>query len=1016
MAHKWTDEQLRVINDRDSNNHLVSAGAGSGKTAVLAERIYQLVRSGTPINSFLVLTFTNLAAAQMKSRIKKNLLSDPLTKEIAQQIDNSHIETFDSFALYIVKRFHDVVGLSKEINIIDQSILEIKKNIILEQLIEEYSQKDPVFAKIISLFCVKNTKNVKELILGTVTRGELEIDKNEFYKNYVSSKYNEDFILNLINDYYLSSINIIKETISEVMTLKSEDDVDNLLEYLNNLLTAKKYDELYVLLNSSNIPNKPKGSDDSVGERNAILARIKNLLKNAKDKDDFGDSKTIVSNFLSNKIYADKILEIAKKLDDKICEFKLLKNCFSFNDIQIFALNILNTNKEALSLLRSTFRNILVDEYQDTSDVQEAVLNLLDDNNIYIIGDIKQSIYRFRYANCNIFQDKFNNYKNGVGGIKIDLNKSFRSRKEIVAGVNDMFEILMNEKFGVIDYKEGHKFEFGQKLYEENMPSNQNYEIEVYKYNLNQSENKAIKEASIIADDIIKKYNSKFQIFDVGLGTLRDCEFSDFAIIGRTYKHFNVFKRVFTTKGIPIELVMDNDIRENDVLFVIKNFIKLLNLCLNSDYDNVQFAHSFMSIARSFLISMSDKDIYSVIKNKQFLTVPFMQQIELVKEELRFASLEEIVKKFMEMFDVDTKIMTIGNYRENFSMFEMIIKIAANMDLMQYSLEEFAHYFDDISKYDIKLKVDESGDASNAVKLINIHKSKGLEYQVCYYFDLDSNFNFGNTRSAMIATKELGLLLPNTYTNHTSLPISLFKRFEKAEIIAECIRLYYVALTRAKEKIILLSKINDKKSNIHSLLDAKSFEDFNNYANTLSNFIEADDTNTKLVVRKKEVGSDISFTLSNPQEIPYVKKEIKQASKMITEEGIEDLLLFGTRMHYLLEILDYETGDTSFIKDEKEVKYINNVLKCDLFKNVKNSEILHEYKYFDEKNNVNGVIDCIINKQDRVYIVDFKLKNILDEEYDKQLNLYKNYIQQITTKPIYTYLLSIIDGDIREVK
>ena len=165
MAIEWSNEQKHVITERKPNCYLVSAGAGSGKTAVLSERIYQLVKEGTPIESFLVLTFTTLAASQMKSRIKEKILADESTRHLAPKVDEAHIETFDAFALYIVKRFHYLLGLSRDVNIIDNSILDIHKNKILDEILEEFAANDVIFQETIERYCVKNLSNVKELIL-----------------------------------------------------------------------------------------------------------------------------------------------------------------------------------------------------------------------------------------------------------------------------------------------------------------------------------------------------------------------------------------------------------------------------------------------------------------------------------------------------------------------------------------------------------------------------------------------------------------------------------------------------------------------------------------------------------------------------------------------------------------------------------------------------------------------------------------------------------------------------------
>ena len=1015
MAIEWSNEQKRVITERKPNCYLVSAGAGSGKTAVLSERIYQLVKEGTPIESFLVLTFTTLAASQMKSRIKEKILADESTRHLAPKVDEAHIETFDAFALYIVKRFHYLLGLSRDVNIIDNSILDIHKNKILDEILEEFAANDVIFQETIERYCVKNLSNIKELILKIIKRGELSFDKNEFYENYVNNTYSEEFVDKMISSYFDYAINTLKRVLDDINLITHDDDRTNLATLVENLVSSKSYDELYLKLKNASIPSKPRGYDDDAPIRTLIVEELKSLIKNTKPETDFGNSAKIKFYFLRNKKLAQKVLDIARVVDQKLTEFKMSKNCFGFNDIQIFALNLLKNNEDVLLTMKNTFKNILVDEYQDTSDIQEAVLNLISDKNIYMIGDIKQSIYRFRYANCNIFQDKFDSYQLGIGGEKIDLNKTFRSRREIVDGVNQMFSKLMTKSFGIISYTDGHNFEFGNIKYESAIGENQNYEMELYQYEVGEGQKALEVEANIIADDIIQKYNSRYQVFDEKTSKLRDCKFSDFSLISRRYAGFNTIRRVFAERNIPLEVVMNTDIKENTMLLVIKSFIRMLNFALNNDYTSVDFVHSFTSLARSFVFGMKDEEIYKIIQNKSFMTVRFMQTIELHKEKLRHSSLEEILKTFFEIFDLDSKMMELGDYRTNLSMFEVVVKIASNMDLMQYSLSDFIVYFDDVDKYDISLEVDPGTSASDAVTLINIHKSKGLEYKVCYFFDMDGKFNDRDIKASMNATEHFGILLP-IYEDgdYASLPISMFKRYEKVETVTEQIRLFYVALTRAKEKIIILSRILEDAKKAKSLESSDSFRDFYEYADTITKKTLVVNTAAQLVNRVSEVIPEV-YTLEKPLEIEYEVKTKKRASKTLDNDDLDDVLQFGNRMHYLLEILDYESKDTSFIKDKREVKYVKNVLNSELFNNVKNEQLLHEYSFFDEVNNIHGIIDCLIIKEDSITIVDFKLKNIDDEKYESQLKAYRDYISQIIDKPIKMYLLSIIDGVSKEV-
>lgn len=1012
---EWSKEQQSVIYYKEPKNLLVSAGAGSGKTAVLTERIYQLIKQGASLDDFLVLTFTNLAASEMKSRTQKKLLDDKDLSLLAPLVDASHIETFDAFCLYVVKRFHYYLDLPKEINIIDKSVLDINARIFLREIFDaKYESEDKDLLELISNFCIKDDENIFNLVLKTFQIANLSLDKEHFYKTYVEDTYNEAFVDNLINGYF-------KETRERILSFNTfsrngQPNIDFLCDLFDKVESCTCYDELYGLLKKvepKSIPKKSEKLKELIPDIDELLTTIRDYVNKTNKDEDFGDSKTIKEIHLSNKKYASIVLNITKELDDKILEFKSKQNCYDFSDIAKFTLKIL-TSTPAKEILKNSFKYIMVDEYQDTSDIQEAVVNAIADNNVFMVGDIKQSIYRFRNANCNIFQEKFDSYKKGIGGNEIDLNKSFRSRREIVDVVNQMFSKLMDKKVGPIDYKNGHNFLFGQEDYEKYKGENQDYDIDIYGYELLNGEKAEFKEAEIIAEDIIRKYNSKYQVFDKDLKCLRDVEFKDFAIIASRGTNFDALKRVFGKRNIPINIIRDVDIKENEILLVTKNLVSFLYYSLNEDYENIEYIHSFISLARSFLFSMKDKDVYTAVKEKKILTQEFVLKLELIKEKLRYLSLKEIVETLYEYYDIESKFYEIGNYKENLMYSEMILKIADSLDLMNNSIKDFIDYFSNLDDFDIKLKASEKTNVENAVTMLNIHKSKGLEFGIVYYFDLGAKMNIEETKGATQATKKFGILLPNiAHKDKTSFVISLFKSDEKRELLLEYVRLFYVALTRAKEKIILIKERKSSKA-INSFSKLTKFSLLVDYCDLDHRITNFEDKKTVLGKKEKQL-KKIDFqikkiSVSEPQIINR-----KKASKEVGSSEYSSLLDFGNRMHYLLEIINYETKDLSFVTNKKEVKYLTNVLNLEIFKNIKNDDLLHEYKFYDEINNVHGVIDCIIKKEDSIIIVDFKLKNISDEAYINQLHIYCDYISQISDKPIKMYLVSIIDGVSMEV-
>ena len=1012
---KWSEQQILAIDTTDTNI-LVSAGAGSGKTAVLTERIYRLVAKGTPIDKFLVLTFTNAAAAEMKDRIRESLLEDDNTKSQAPLVDSSHIETFDAFALYVVKRFHHHLGINADVNLINNSILEIKKNKLLEEILNEYYEKeDKTFLEIVEAYCVKDDNQIFDLILNILKVADLQLDKEKFFNTFIDNYCSEEKVNSFINECYKERIDSIKTILCRLKELESVTDQDNLTDALEPLLKNKDYDSLRNAILEFTFPTKPKEKNND----KALRDYLKSIFPSLKDSD-YGSSAEIKEIINGDIEFIKTLLTIARRLDEEIYKFKKEHNAYSFQDIAKMALELISM-KDVGKILKESFDYILVDEYQDTSDIQEKVIQALgkDKNNIYMVGDVKQSIYRFRNANCSIFQDKYNSYltsKQENKGLRIDLNESFRSRKEVVDAINEFFSKLMHKDHCVIDYSDGHYFKFGQKNYLQLLTENQSNDVELFTYNVTPNVSSTEIEAKIIAEDIIKKYNSKYQIADAKKFTKRDARFSDFAILIDRATDFDEYRKVFNEYGIPLNIKSETDIATSDLVFSMKNLLILLSCSLNQDYENKRYYHAFTSVARSFLVRLDDQTILNHVKNKTVLTEKFILKIELLKEKIRYKSLYETLISIYETFDVYNKIITIGDFKANTSQAEMLLDIASNMDQLGYTLDDFILYFEDLDKYDIKLEFADNNASEDSVYLMTIHKSKGLEFPICYFPGLGKKFFDSSSKSSFIVSDKYGLVLPlRIHTHLSSLTNHLFKSSEKHENLQEKLRLYYVALTRPKEKIILIEGIKEKEKEKFAITECNSFLEFNNFLKLRQKYgVPKEIENVKLnKVVKKHQPKQIKI-IKPDFEVPKIIKTTK-ASKDVNDEANLENLRLGERMHYLLEIIDFETKDTSFIKDEKERKMIEKVLSLNIFKGVKNDNVLHEYDFYDEQNNVHGIIDCILVKDDEVDIIDFKLKNINDEEYIKQLKIYKNYVKTITKKPIKTYLLSISLGMLRKI-
>ena len=1011
---KWSPNQEQAITEVGSNI-LVSAGAGSGKTAVLTERIYRLVKQGTPISRFLVLTFTKAASAEMKQRIRKKLLEDPECAHLAGDIENAHIETFDAFSLFLVKKYAYVLGIPGDVTNVDKSLINIKLQKIISDVFNEYYEKeDPALIKLVSRYCVKNDDELRKFLLNICEFANKQINKYEFLDNFIDTYFNETFLSNIVEEKYKQDIDTIKMIIENVYQLENTTDVDNLLAVLDPLLQTKNYDELYEKLKTVEVPRKPSGGSDGA-LRSAIKDSIDKLLpKNG----DFGTKQEIINSYLENKDLVTLLITLAKKCIEQLDQFKKERNAYAFEDIASMAVRLIE-NKEISEDMKSYFDYILVDEYQDTSDIQERVISAIGKDNIYMVGDVKQSIYRFRNANCSIFQDKFINYKKEIGGKEIDLNKSFRSREEVVNAINELFLILMDPKVNPIDYKMGHDFEFGRKEYSTCIDNkNPDYKLSIPTYYYEKEKEATQTEIEFIASDIIDKINNHYKVFEPvnGQPALRDVTFKDFAIIIDRKTSFDLYKKVFTAHSIPLKNSASEGVIGSTVALTIKNLITLYNCIAKGDYESETFVHSFVGLHRSFLIKEKDQKIYDYVSLNAYRISPVVEKLTCIAEENVNTSVYSIVYKLIDEFDVYHLMPTIGNVVSNIQKIETLLDLSKNMDVLGYKLDDFVQYFKDLDEFKQDMDFSDTSVSENAVEIMTIHHSKGLEYPICYFPGLTKQFSREEIKSAYIINKKYGIILPiSGETNLVSLFASQVKRDFVIDDYEEKIRVLYVALTRAKERIIIPLGLKEKESTKLDHRFVNTFKEMLLCSGIVNKYGSEMKIKTNALV---EVPTEVEALKFYVKSINVQAKEIekKRASKERSEEVNDELLEFGNEIHYLLEVVDYERKDTSFIKNLRYRKYIDNVLSLNLFKDVKNSEIRHEFSFFDQTNGVNGVIDCLIIKDDHIDIIDFKLKNIDDEKYVLQLHKYRDYIYSITNKKVHTYLISVVDKEVKEVE
>ena len=1037
---KWTEEQLDAIN-LDGENIIVSAGAGSGKTAVLTARVIRKLESGVGIDKLLILTFTNLAAAEMKLRIrneiKKNIeLSDDLKK-----IDSSFITTFDSFSLSLVKKYHYLLNVKRNINIIESNLLKIKTNEYLDEIMEEeYQNKKEDFSKLINDFCIKDDKEIKNTILTINDSLNLKYDKDDYLDNYVSKYYSNEFIDENIKKYLSLLKNYLHEIDLNLTKLSNEVDSDyyhKLSDILLPIINSNSYDEIKKSLDFEKLPNLPRGSSDEAKNYKEL---INDNIKTLRELTKYSDNNELINTINLTKPYVTAIIRIVKKLDQKLNYYKYENDLYDFVDIAKLAIKIVKENKDICEEIKNSFNEIMVDEYQDTSDLQEEFISLISNNNVYVVGDVKQSIYRFRNANPDLFRNKYNLYSKGINGKKIDLLKNFRSRDEVLDNINLIFNFVMDELIGGAEYKKTHQMIPGNLTYLNEGKNNENNNLDIlsYDYDKEQGFTKEEVEAFIIADDINNKVNSHYQVYDKNVGKLRDIKYSDFSILIDRSTSFDLFKKVFLYKQIPLSIYKDEYLNNSELFLVIRNIFKLINL-ISDNKHNKEMEYAYLSIGRSFLFNYTDDELFNVIMNNDYDKTIIFDKINKIIDNISSKSISMILDEIINEFDIYERLRRIPDIENNCVKLEYLYNLSDNLNKMGYTYKDFDIYLESIMENNNDIRFSVNKIDGESVKIMTIHASKGLEFPLCYFPGLYKSFNDQDIKSRIIFSNILGIITPyydegidNTFYKE------LYKNKYYQDEISEKIRLFYVALTRVKEKMIFVIPNEELQEEYDNDIVGNSirmkYRSFSDIINSIKSkltdyFKNIDINNLNLtkdynLINSKNLFSNIKKSNNKIELIDYpkyesIKKEeshfSKSTSKIFTKSEKEKMD-FGTKMHYYLETLDLHNPDITDMESPYKEK-IEAFLNSDLIKDIKEAKVYQEYEFVeeDDQEEKHGIIDLMLEYPDYIDIIDYKLKNILDEGYAKQLNGYKNYIEKISNKPVNIYLYSIMDEKIEKL-
>lgn len=839
----WTSDQSLAINTR-GGKIIVSAAAGSGKTAVLSERVLRLIMDGTSASSLLIVTFTKAAAEEMKIRIKDKIKEayekDPENTYLKKQIsliDSAYITTMDAFYNTLVRDNFEKLDIDKDFDILPNEEEKIIKSKVITNVLENMFDNNINYEDLLSFFGASSVSLIKDVVfkvsdfLDTIPFYEVFI--NKALENYKNDFYKESMLKNIRDK--MKAYNALYEEIIDALYNES-DDFDKVLElarkernYINDFLTITSFDELSRRLRTIEFDTlrTPRGhKDDAVMVKYKVIRdEFKNeIKKNLKEFYYITDNsyyKEQEKTFDALNI----LFDVVKTYKEELFSYKNKINKYTFSDVAHLCLNLLIKDGKRTELskrLSNNFSEILIDEYQDTNNLQNVIFNAIskDNKNLFIVGDVKQSIYRFRSACPEIFNgDKSSASKDDFPRL-ITLSKNFRSRKEVLDFCNFIFENTMTNYFGEVNYDKDEKLYLGASYDEGKNLDSEVIIIDGKEKNDNEEDdlNKTQKEAIVVAEKIKKLIYDKHQVYDNKKGIWRDIKPSDIVILLRSLKNSNVFKEALNKRNISVYMESSSEYFDNYEVKLVINLLKVID----NPYDDVALLSVLTSPVMDVsydLVAEARKDKYTslyenLINFNNPLINKYLDDIKRYRNLSLTVKISSLLTTIYKEFNVIPILSAFKGGIKREKNLEQMIKHANDFEAKKnVSLYSFISYLENVILNKGSLEGVNPLSEGDNVLITTIHKSKGLEYPVVFLSETGKKFNFEDLRKNVMINEDLGFatnLKDNDYKlKYESVPIMLFKENEKSKMLSEELRILYVALTRAKEKIIITGYTND---------------------------------------------------------------------------------------------------------------------------------------------------------------------------------------------------------------
>ena len=1069
---KWTNEQERAIKENGSNI-LVAAAAGSGKTAVLVERIInKIISEKIDIDSLLVVTFTNAAASEMRERILdaiyKKIEEVPEDENLQKQINLLHkadICTIHAFCLEVIKNNFFEIDVSPNFRIGDTTEIELLKQEVIENLFEEkYEKEDEEFIQLVNTYAnYRGDDQLKEIVLN-------------IYKYIQSSPFPREWIEKQVEDFKIqdkdidfgktkwgkilleNNKTIIKVTILELENVKKILDqnyelekysqtIRKDIEELKQLYEIDSWDELFENINNFSFNKWPVNRK--------LISNIKDEAKAKRDKINkrFKDEREKLFIFRSKEILEDisfmyKILNSLKELvfefEERYILEKKEKNIIDFNDIEHLALKILVKKDEngkyiptdVAKKYREKFSEIAIDEYQDSNLVQEYILNSISNgNNIFMVGDVKQSIYKFRQARPELFLEKYKNYKENINeetGLKIQLFKNFRSRENILDVTNYVFRNIMSKNLGDIDYTKDEYLNLGANYEKPGEAINYAGKTDMYIIDLKSKEEeekieeeneqeeyieKTVLEARFVANKIKELLNSNYYVWDKNKKKYRKLEYRDIVILLRsTSSQAPIYERELSDQYIPVTSDSSSEYLNSIEIQTIMAILKIID----NPFQDIPLA----TVMRSMIGGFSDNDLIEirlVDKNCNFYEAiekaklqvndnlkakieKFLNTIETWRNSVEYLSLDELIWNIYTDSGYYNFVENMPNGKLRQANLKLLFEKAR-----QYEKSTFKGLFNFINFID-KIKLN-SGDMSaakiiseneNVIRIMSIHKSKGLEFPVVFLCGTSKQFNLRDLSEKILLDQELGIgpeyIDYKSMITYSTLAKEAIKVKIKKETLSEEERVLYVALTRSKEKLIITGTSSDAEKELQSKKEELEINDGDNInANILEKgksyldwleyvYLKDEQESSKYInlniVKKEEILRKMKEDVSKKAEPEKDNLEAEEKQNILNNDW--------KYKNYLATIMPSKASVTKIkeleMEEQKEIA---------LFENENNNHILPKPKFLNEEKKLTSA-----EKGTVMHLILQKL-SITKEGYNKdQINDFLNnlYYRNIITK------------------